>query len=141
MMATACRDGLSPQDILGHYMLVRVDSASLPAVFDETPTLVRRVISDFFEIDTPTKATEHRTLEVEDLTAGTVAQQFSHSDYAVRTTGSRIELYYICPPNALCSADIAPLVAERTADGLRITGGHQSHTLFYHRVAVLSLPH
>jgi hypothetical protein len=119
----ACSDPLGPGDFAGRYQLRSIAGDPLPAVIFQSGTGSHYVISERLEISEADGAVFTRDLEARPQT-GPVRPYTLTSTYRLEVEGDHLLLFFICPPNALCTAELPPPVrAYREPDGgLRIEG-------------------
>lgn len=137
LMTFGCELATAPQPAPGTYVLRSVAGDPLPTVQFATEYITVRVLADTLRLRADGTGTE-RILQQAHLSTSTIPEppEARESDVRYRTRRNRIELEYICPPNALCAAPPhlrgrlargglvfdyalgmrAPLVYERIAD-------------------------
>lgn len=134
----SCEDStaISPIEVMGTYVLVQVDSSTLPTVLFDGQ-ISGRVLADTFRLRADFRGTRSMVLDWENVAQHTsTGPQRGLTDYSYHIAGDRIELQFVCPINALCSAVLEPRIsASLTADGLRITSGYRRLPLVYARVS------
>lgn len=113
----ACDDPVRPGDLAGVYVLQSVAGDALPTVAYTTPGFAARVLADTLRLAADGTGSEARRA-VNDPPApdaGTPYATLSAFTYAV--VGGRVEVTYVCPPNADCVAG-PHLVARLEGGGL-----------------------
>ena len=133
----ACSDPLRPADFAGTYVLRSIAGDPVPAVLFESPGEVLYVTAERLEIEGASGATIVRELESQRPTSP--GRRYSLSNrYSVRVEGDHLVLLFVCPPNALCTADLPSYRAYREANGgLRIEGFTSRGPMLYERAFVL----
>lgn len=116
--ALGCDSPLGPDDVSGTYTLERIAGDPLPAVTFENESVVVRVLADTLRLDGGGGGTavSVRAIVVKSSGVGHGPARVT-SELRYRVVGGRVEVHYVCPPNALCAAG-PHLIARRTADGL-----------------------
>jgi hypothetical protein len=135
-MSVSCGDSTAPllSEVVGIYVLVQVDSSTLPARWFSSDTHVAWVFADTLRLRPDLRATRSTVLEWHTVLPPTASDpQLTQADYTYRLIHRGIELAFVCPPNASCAAGVQ--TASVTEDGLRITSGQQHLPLVYARVS------
>jgi len=126
---------LNPIAISGTYVLVKVDTSSLPTVLYPGQSTAGTVFADTFRLGPSGRGTRTSMIRWDDLshqTQGNITRQ--QSNYGYRIVGSRFDLTFVCPIDADCTAPI-PMATHLTADGIRIESGTSIVPLLYVRVS------
>ena len=121
MLPSACRDGLAPGDVAGAYVLDRVGGAPLPAEVYRDVRGVVQVLADTLRLDADGRGrfTSVRVIQVGGASPPPDVASVLESDLVFRIVGSRIDIDFICPDGAQCSAG-PHLVAHRHDGGLLV---------------------
>ena len=135
--ALGCGDPLRPADVAGAYALVRVESEALPAVLYSNEYVRVRVLADTLRLNADGSGTRIGLRDVEPLQQGVApaGETRVEGEFRFWTANGRVEVDFICPPNANC---VAPphLVARPVPGGLRVDFDLGARVpLFYARVA------
>jgi hypothetical protein len=132
-----CGDPLSPADVSGTYVLQRVADRPLPTELFRNADVVVRVFADTIRLRADGTASIASVTEVESIFDGSIFPSSPEEEgrFYFRVVGGRIEITYICPPNASC-VDGPQLFARRDGDGLLVeTWSSLVPPRFYTRVA------
>ncbi|HEX5726559.1 MAG TPA: hypothetical protein VFX98_13880 [Longimicrobiaceae bacterium] len=114
--------GVDPAEVAGTYVLEAVAGSPLPAVVMENEDFMSTVLADTFRFSGDgTGRQSVRTRLRLHATGVTENISFQQQTFGYRIRGARIEITYVCAPNALCLPG-PHLIARPTADGLRIEG-------------------
>lgn len=135
MAFAACSDGFPPEAVPGIYVLERVGGEALPAMLYGDGNATVRILADTLHLDASRRGWQVSYIEV--ALSGSSSAERWESMLWYRIVGSRLELTYDCPPNALglCAAPPHRL-AWRASGGLRVEhvgGGALSQ--YYRRAA------
>ena len=137
--AIACGDALAPGDVAGTYALQRVESDPLPTLLFATEYVRVRVLADTVRLNADGSGIQISVLESEPLVKGIAPEGPARGEVPLRfeTVNGRIEVTFICPPNANC-APPPHLVARAVSEGLRVevAAGYRL-PLLYARVPVV----
>jgi len=135
-LTAGCRNSLGPDDIAGTYVLERVGDDPLPAeVFRDTHGVVS-IVADTIRLSENGRGSL-ASVRVIDLIGVEAPQMPSRLERALtfRVVGSRIEMVFVCPPNALCTAG-PHLIASPHARGLVVESSLVADApLHYRRVS------
>lgn len=122
LAAAACQDPLGPDDFAGVYLLDAVAGDPLPAVLIEHDSFRFHVHSDELILN-PDRTGRRLTTGLADLMDGEGPSQDVRweTELVFRVVGQRIEVEFVCPPNALMLCTPPPhLIGRRTPGGLRV---------------------
>ena len=140
-LTVGCRSSLGPDDVAGTYVLERVGDDPLPAeVFRDTHGIVS-IIADTMRLGTNGRGS-FASVRIIDPVGIEAPQIPNRLDIALtfRIVGSRIEMEFICAPNALCIAG-PHLIARQNARGLVVEASLVADApLHYRRLPDFLLP-
>lgn len=114
--AAACSDPLGPGDVAGIYALRSAGGQSLPATVT-IGSFSFVILADTLHLR-PDGSGRHARIS---QNPGGPPQRFD-IDLRFETLNGRIEITFMCPPNALCTAG-PHLIARREGSGLRADEG------------------
>lgn len=117
-ITVGCRESLSPAGIAGTYVLERVGDDPLPAeVFRDTHGIVS-IVADTLRLRANGRGSfaSVRIIDLVGVEAPRIPNRLE-SSLTFRVVGSRIEMEFICGPNALCAPG-PHLTARQYARGL-----------------------
>ena len=132
-LALGCHNSLGPDDIAGTYVLERVGDDPLPAeVFRDAHGVVS-ILADTLRLGANGRG-GYTSLRVIDLIGSESPQMPSRLEQALtfRIIGSRIEIQFACPPNALCLAG-PHLIARQETRGLVVEESLVADTPLHYR--------
>jgi len=132
-----CGDPLSPADVTGTYVLQRVADRPLPTELFRNDDVIVRVFADTIRLRADGSASIASVTESESMFDGSILQSSPAEEgrFYFRVVGGRVEITYICPPNASC-VDGPHLLARRDGDGLLVeTRSSVVPPRFYARIA------
>ena len=116
-----CSDPVEPADVADVYVLERVGSDPLPAVYDSNAYVRVRVLADTLRLRADGTGTRTGLLEYEALQNGDGAPQAVPvaQDFAFEVVLGRVEIAFVCADWASC---IAPphYIARPQPSGLRV---------------------
>ena len=114
-----CRESLSPTDVVGTYVLEQVGDDPLPAVVFRDGSGTVRIIADTLRLraDGNGSFVSVRVIELWSSSQLPVAATRLESELTYRIIDSRVEMTFICPPNAQCAAG-PHLVGQRVPRGM-----------------------
>jgi hypothetical protein len=116
----ACSDPTGSDRFVGTYQLTRYEGQTLPVTLQQTSAGSVSLIGERLVIGDNGKA--HKSTTVHEVNAQTplgAALSFAQQ-YAYVIRGSRIELTFICPPDADCIF-VSPIVGERSGSSLSLS--------------------
>lgn len=115
-----CGDSVGPHTLAGRYELVRYEGNRLPAITNQSPSGTSYVVGQRFVIGadgTGTVSIAGKTVDAAHPQGD--AYSYSHP-FTYRVRDNRIEITYVCPPNADCIAG-PHLTGERLSGGLALS--------------------
>ncbi len=124
VLALGCAGPMAPGPVAGVYALTDVDGELLPALIIDNESLRLRVLGDTILLRPDGTGVVTGVREAEWLGANAAPAGLTRvrveNDFEYRIIGGRLEVAFICPPNANC---VKPphLVARATSAGLRVT--------------------
>jgi hypothetical protein len=129
-----CRDGLSPASVRGTYVLEKVGDDPMPSVIFRGPQGTVRVIADTLRLVADGRGTFVRVHVIESAESDAVAGAPGRLESALsyRVDGSKVEISYVCPPNAMCTPG-PHLVGWRQGDRMLIDDVLIPEDLRYYR--------
>lgn len=120
LLTGACGSPFGPVELGDAYQLTSVSGEALPAIVLENEHATIVVLSDTLRFFADDRGVQVRHQEVtEASTPETPAIQRHERAFGYRITGDRIEIAFVCPPNASC---VAPphLVGRIEGDVMRL---------------------
>jgi len=132
--AAGCRDSLGPDDVAGTYVLHHVVNDPLPAVISRDSRATVHVIADTLRLEVNGKGTFASVHVTTEFVNPPVTRDPIRIETPVtfRVVGSRIEMTFVCPINANCTAG-PHRVGRRHGDLLLVTETYADPAAYYYR--------
>jgi hypothetical protein len=114
-----CHESLGPDDVAGAYVLELVGDAPLPAEVFRDGSGIVRVVADTLRLRENGRGTLVSVRVIDPTASAPTVPTPSRLETALtfRVVDERIEMAFVCPPNASCVAG-PHLIARRRAQGL-----------------------
>jgi hypothetical protein len=122
LLTLGCGGDVGPNSVVSTYVLRQVAGDELPTVLYSNEYGSVHVLSDTIRLETDGTGTISGVRAVEPLQPGLLpeAPTWGTAEIRFRTANHRIEMAYVCPPNANC-APPPHLIAHRRENGLHVT--------------------
>lgn len=100
----SCDSPLSPSQVAGTYVLMPAEGTTLPVVVIDDEWITVSVLADTIRLRGD-RSGEHARTQIAELHAAEDPPSVStwRTEFHYRIRRGRIEISYICPPNALCT--------------------------------------
>jgi hypothetical protein len=116
-LATACEGPTRPLEVSGTYVLRRIAGEPVPAIIARDSGSALLLLADTLRLEVGGRGLVARSTMLARTHAPADGPFRAESQLAYRVSGSRIEITYVCPPNASC-IESPHLIARRTPLGL-----------------------
>ncbi len=116
-LATACEGPTRPLEVSGTYVLRQIAGEPLPAIIARDSGSALLLLADTLRLEAGGRGLVARSTMLVSIHAPADGPFRAESPLVYRVSGSRIEITYVCPPNASCVAG-PHLIARRTSLGL-----------------------
>jgi hypothetical protein len=121
VVPAGCQVSVGPSGVWGLYGLERVGESSLPAVIYSDEFIVFTILADTLEFEADCRGRRITVQAAEYLQPGGSPGHETRSEaaFTCRSVGGRIEISFVCPPEASC---IAPphMRARQIPGGLQV---------------------
>jgi hypothetical protein len=115
----ACSDSLAPGDVVGTYALRSVAGDALPTLLYTTEFVKIRVFADTLRFTLDGRGSSSTFRESEPVKGDGPTEPFRwQQEFSYKLVDDRIEVAFICPPNANCAAP-PHIVLRGVSTGLR----------------------
>ena len=120
-LTLGCHETFGPDDVAGTYVLERVGGAQLPAEVFSDGTGSVRIAADTLRLQTNGRGSivSERVIVPSGTAPASPTSSRLESALIFRVVDGRIEMDFVCPPNALCAAG-PHLTGRRYAGGLLV---------------------